>query len=169
MQTLFDWSGRLGRLLAVLTRLILGVMVVLVVYDVALRNLAKPVAWTASTIEIMLIYVAFLPMPALVRTKGHVCADFLRHGLPQGLRGPVEKAVCLLCMAICAYLGFVASEILLEALRSGSYDVRSFDVPRWTVYLPMVVGLWLSVVEFLRFLVGEDSLYAIDARDVEGF
>lgn len=169
MAQLFYASGLLARLLASLTRVILAVMVGLVVYDVAMRNLAKPVAWSASAIEILLIYVAFLPMPLLVRHKGHVCADFLRHMLPPAARRTAERIVLVLCIGICCYLGTVATELLLENIRSGAYDVRSFDVPRWSIYLPMVVGLWLSAVEFLRFLTGVDSLYAVDIRDVEGF
>lgn len=169
LQKLFDLSGLAASLLAHVTRVILGVIVLLVLYDVAARNLARPIAWSASAIEILLIYVAFLPMPALVRHKGHVCADFLRHALPDAARRGAEKLVCLLCIGICAYLGLVAFQLLLENLQSGDYDVRSFDVPRWTIYLPMVIGLWLSVIEFIRFLTGADSLYAIDARDIEGF
>ncbi|MEJ1158397.1 TRAP transporter small permease [Prosthecomicrobium sp. N25] len=169
MQKVFGLSGLVSSALAVVTRLILGAIVLLVLYDVAMRNLARPVAWTASFIEILLIYVAFLPMPWLVRQKGHVCADFLRHALPPGARRAAEKLVCLLAIGICLYLGGIAFELFAENVRTGAYDVRSFDVPRWSIYLPMVVGMWLSAVEFLRFLFGEDSLYAVDVRDIEGF
>ena len=68
--------------LAVITKLMLGLIVVLVVADVAMRNLAKPIAWSASLTEYLLIYIAFLAAPALVRAKGHVCADFMRMAMP---------------------------------------------------------------------------------------
>jgi hypothetical protein len=42
-------------------------------------------------------------------------------------------------------------------------------MPRWLIFAPMVVGLWLSAIEFLRYLVGRDSIYAIDVHEMEGF
>ena len=38
--------------------------------------------------------------------------------------------------------------------------MRTFDMPKWLIYLPMALGLWLSAVELLRYLLGLDSMYA---------
>lgn len=169
MDIVFAATGRVSALLAVVTRLLLGLIVLLVVTDVAMRNLARPIAWSASLTEYLLIYVAFLPMPALVRGKGHVCADFIRTALPIGLRRVIEKAVYALCAAICVYLGTIATGALVETWTSRAYDVRSFDMPTWLIYLPMVVGLWLSALEFVPYLLGRDSIYAVDVHEMEGF
>lgn len=169
MDAIFRVSGWLAHALAILTKLILGLIVVLVVGDVAMRNLARPIAWAASLTEYLLIYVAFLPAPALVRSKGHVCADFLRSALPPAAKRFAERTVYLLCIALCMFLGTLACQSMLESLRTGSYDVRTFDMPKWAIFLPMVIGFWLSAIEFLRFLTGRDSIYAVDMRDVEGF
>lgn len=169
MDAIFRGSGWLAHALATLTKLILGLIVILVVGDVAMRNFARPIAWAASLTEYLLIYVAFLPAPALVRMKGHVCADFLRTALPKNVQAIAEKLVYLLCIALSLFLGALAFQAMIESFRTGSYDVRTFDMPKWAIFLPMVVGFWLSAVEFMRFLVGRDSIYAIDVRDVEGF
>lgn len=169
MDALFRVSGWLAQALAILTKIMLGLIVLLVVGDVAMRNLARPIAWAASLTEYLLIYVAFLPAPALVRMKGHVCADFLRTALPASAQRPIEKVVYLLCIGLSVFLGSLAFQAMMESLRTGSYDVRTFDMPKWVIFLPMAVGFWLSAIEFLRFLTGRDSIYAIDARDVEGF
>lgn len=169
MDRLFEASGRVAYALAVLTKLLLAAVVLLVAADVAARNLARPIAWSVSLTEYLLVYVAFLPMPALVRGKGHVCADFIRGALPAGLRRPMERAVYLLCLALCLYLGWIAFRGAATAWASGAYDVRSFDMPRWLIYAPMALGLWLSALEFLRYLLGRDSIYALDARQMEGF
>ncbi|MEO8655367.1 MAG: TRAP transporter small permease subunit [Ramlibacter sp.] len=166
---LFAASATAGQVLAVITKLLLALVVLLVAWDVFSRNFTRPVAWSVSLTEYLLIYVTFLPMPALVRGKGHVCADFIRTALPRGLRRAVEIGVYLLCIAICAHLGWVALQGAIASMRSGAYDVRTFDMPRWLIYAPMVVGLWLSALEFLRYLLGHDSIYAIDAREMEGF
>lgn len=166
---LFYASGRIAAALAVLTKLLLAGIVLLVCADVAARNLGRPLAWGVSLTEYLLVYIAFLPMPALVRGKGHVCADFIRTALPQTLRQVIERGVYVLCLAICVYLGWIALGSAFTSLKSGAYEVRTFDMPRWLIFAPMVVGLWLSAIEFLRYLVGRDSIYAIDVREMEGF
>jgi TRAP-type C4-dicarboxylate transport system permease small subunit len=166
---LFDASGRIAQALAVLTKLLLAAIVLLVGADVAARNLARPLVWSVSLTEYLLVYIAFLPMPALVRGKGHVCADFIRTALPQRLRRVIERGVYVLCLAICVYLGWIALGGALTSLKSGAYEVRTFDMPRWLIFAPMVVGLWLSALEFLRYLLGRDSIYALDVREMEGF
>lgn len=169
MKTLFVASERISQLLLVITKLLLALIVVLVAADVVARNLARSLVWSVSFTEYLMIYMAFLPMPGLVRGKGHVCADFIRTSLPRAVRRFVERVVYVLCIAICLYLGWVAFESLLASLRSGSYDVRTFDMPRWLIYLPMVIGMWLSAIEFLRYLLGSDSIYAVDVLEMEGF
>lgn len=169
MDRLFDASGRIAQGLAVITKLLLAAIVLLVAADVAARNLARPIAWSVSLTEYLLVYITFLPMPALVRSKGHVCADFIRNALPRGLRRPVETGVYLLCLGICAYLGWIAASSALTTWLSGAYDVRTFDMPRWLIYAPMALGLCLSAFEFLRYLLGRDSIYALEARQLEGF
>jgi TRAP-type C4-dicarboxylate transport system permease small subunit len=166
---LFDASGRIAQALAVLAKLLLAAIVLLVGADVAARNLARPLVWSVSLTEYLLVYIAFLPMPALVRGKGHVCADFIRTALPQRLRRVIERGVYVLCLAICVYLGWIALGGALTSLKSGAYEVRTFDMPRWLIFAPMVVGLWLSALEFLRYLLGRDSIYALDVREMEGF
>ena len=84
-------------------------------------------------------------------------------------RRVVEIGVYLLCIAICAHLGWVALQGAIASVRSGAYDVRTFDMPRWLIYAPMALGLWLSALEFLRYLLGHDSIYALDVREMEGF
>jgi TRAP-type C4-dicarboxylate transport system permease small subunit len=166
---LFAATGMVAQALAFITKLLLALVVLLVAWDVFSRNFTRPVAWSVSLTEYLLIYVTFLPMPALVRGKGHVCADFIRTAMPRGLRRAVETGVYLLCIAICSHLGWVALQGVIASLRTGAYDVRTFDMPSWLIYAPMVLGLWLSALEFLRYLVGHDSIYAIDAREMEGF
>ena len=169
MNRMFDVSARVALVLAVVTKLLLATVVLLVTADVVARNFAKPLVWSVSLTEYLLIYVSFLPMPALVRGKGHVCADFVRTYLPIPVRRVVERGVYVLCIAICLYLGWVAFASLIDSARTGAYEVRTFDMPRWLIFLPMVIGLWLSALEFLRYLLGLDSIYALDARDMEGF
>lgn len=169
MKILFDVSGRISLALASVAKILIGVMILIVVSDVAIRNLGlRPLSWGVSASEYILLYAAFLPMPWLVRNKGHVFVEFLRNIL--GPRGRVflEKLVYAVCVLLCLYLGTIALTTFIEVLQSGDYETRSFDMPKWVVFLPMTIAFYLSALEWLRYLMGEDSLYNLNPLDVEG-
>lgn len=107
-------------------------------------------------------------MPWLVRTKGHVFVEFLRKALPAGGRVVLEKIVYAIAIALCLYLTYYALTGLIDAANTGAYETRTFDMPRWAIYLPITVGFFLSAIEWLRYLVGHDSLYAYDILEREG-
>lgn len=170
MTRVFDLLGRVSHFLARTTMVLLGILVLLVTADVVVRTAGlRPLTWAASTAEYILLYAAFLPMPALVRGKGHVFVEFMRQPMPPMLRRGCEFAVYVVCLAICAYLGWVASAHLVTAVKTGAYETRTYDMPQWAVYAPMALGFWLSVLEWLRFLIGGDSLYEINPLEMDGF
>ena len=170
MRAFFAILGRLGHALSRLTMLLLALLVIVVVADVVVRTLGlRPLAWASSTAEYILLYAAFLPMPALVRNKGHVFVEFLRAPMTAPLRRVCAVLVYAVCVAICAYLGWVAATSGIAAWREGSYETRTFDMPKWLVYLPIATGFLLSAFEWLRFLLGSDSLYDVDPLTREGY
>lgn len=170
LDRLFRLSAAAARALAVLTMLLLGGLVLLITLDVSRRTLgAKPLSWTSDVAEYILLYATFLPMAAIVRDKGHVFVEFLRAALPPSAQRALERGVYAVCLVICVYLAWIASVHLVTAVRTGAYDTRAFDMPRWLVYVPMAIGLWLSSVEWLRFLLGRASLYDLDALQRDGY
>ncbi len=170
MKPIFSAVEHLGRWLSRLTMVLLGFLVVLVVADVAVRTLGlRPLSWASSTAEYILLYAAFLPMPYLVRHKGHVFVEFLRAPMSPAVKLAVERFVYLMCIAICIYLAWVATRNGWAAWREGSYETRTFDMPKWLVFLPMALGFWLATIEWLRFLLGADSLYNIDPLQMDGY
>lgn len=169
MKLLFDLTARLTEGLAALAKVLIGVMILVVIADVAFRNLGlRPLSWAISVSEYILLYSAFLPMPWLVHKKGHVFVEFLRNAFPPAGRRVLEKLVYLTCVILCLYLGGYALSSFLGAVSSGDYETRSFDMPKWGVFLPMVVAFFLSALEWLRYLMGYDTLYNLDPLEVEG-
>jgi len=169
MNLIFDLSGKLAWALASLAKLMIGTMILLVVADVAVRNLGwRPMTWAVSASEYILMYVAFLAMPWLVRIKGHVFVEFLRFLLPSQAKRVLEKIVYLTSVILCLYLGWIALNSFLLAIERGTYEMRTFDMPKWAVFLPIMTGFFLSAVEWLRYLMGSDSLYNRDPLEVEG-
>lgn len=169
MTVLFALSGRLCWLLAVIARLLIGGLIVIVVADVAFRNLGlRPLAWAVNSSEFLLLYITFLSMPWLVRTKGHVFVDFLRVALPRHARLVLSRIVYAGCIALCLYLGWVALDSLILAIQRGTYEMRTFDIPKWMVFSPMVLAFGLSAIEWLRYLLGHDDFYNRDLLEVGG-
>lgn len=169
MTLIFDLSGRLSWLLAVIARILIGVLVLIVAADVGFRNAGlRPLAWAVNSSEFILLYVTFLSMPWLVRRKAHVFVDFLRVGLPRSAKLALSRVVYAGCIVLCLYLGWVALSSMLLAIERGTYEMRTFDIPKWVVFLPMVLAFGLSAVEWLRYLIGLDDFYDRDLTDVGG-
>ncbi|MCQ8782149.1 TRAP transporter small permease [Mangrovibrevibacter kandeliae] len=169
MDTFFKLVGWLSLALAALVKLILAAIVVEVISDVVLRNLNyRPISWGVSATEYGLLYSAFLPMPWLVRIKGHVFVEFLRRALPGPGRLVLEKLVYAVCIGLCLYLTWYAFAAFLDAVGTGAYETKTFDMPKWLIFLPISLGFFLSALEWTRYLVGRDSLYDIDVLDREG-
>lgn len=169
MKLVFDLSGRLCWLLAMIARLLIGALVVLVVTDVAVRNAGlRPLAWAVNTSEFFLLYITFFAMPWLVRNKGHVFVIFLRVVLPPVARQLLAKVVYLGCIVLCLYLGWVAWNSLTLSVARGTYEMRTFDIPKWVVFAPMVLAFFLSALEWLRYLLGYDDFYDNDPIEAGG-
>lgn len=169
MKTVFDLSGRLCWLMAVVARLLIGALVLLVVADVFVRNVGwRPLAWAVNASEFFLLYVTFLSMPWLIRNKGHVFVEFLRIALPEKAKRVMARVVYVACMVLCLYLGWVALNSLILAIERGTYEMRTFDIPKWVVFGPMVLAFGLSAVEWLRFALGYCDMYDRDLMEVGG-
>lgn len=169
MKLVFDLSGRLCWFLAVIARVLIGLLVLLVVSDVAVRNAGlRPLAWAVNTSEFFLLYITFFAMPWLIRQKGHVFVIFLRVVLPDFAKLVLAKLVYLACLMLCLYLGWVAWNSLTLSLARGTYEMRTFDIPKWVVFSPMVLAFFLSALEWLRYLLGYDDFYDSDPLEMAG-
>ena len=169
MNLLFDLTGRASQLLAIAARILIGALVLLVVADVAVRNIGlRPLGWAVNTSEFFLLYVTFLSMPWLIRTKGHVFVEFLRIALPASAKRVMARIVYVGCMVLCLYLGWVALNSMILSIQRGTYEMRTFDIPKWVVFAPMVAAFGLSALEWLRFALGYDDMYDRDLMEVGG-
>ncbi len=56
-------------------------------------------------------------------------------------------------------LPVVLFDLSIASHQRGDMDVRAIDIPRALLYLPLFIGFALMTSEFVRFLLGRDSLY----------
>ncbi len=165
MTRIFNVSGWICHALAVVCCVVLAVIAAITVIDVVAREFNVQIIGRVAISEYGLLYASMLGAPYLVRTGGHVFVDALLQNLPKAVRRALEKAIYVLCIAICLYLGWFCLDLGYRAILTGDFDSRSFDLPRWLIYLPMVIGFFVAAVEFLRYLIGPASMY--DQRDTD--
>lgn len=169
MNTLFHLSGQLCWLLSVAARALIGVLVLIVVADVAVRNAGlRPLSWAVNTSEMLLLYVTFFSMPWLVRCKGHVFVNFLRIALPDAGKRVLARIVYLGCVGLCLYLGWIALTSMQQAIVRGTYEMRNFDIPKWVIFAPMALAFLLSALEWMRYALGIEDYYDADPLEHGG-
>ncbi|MBM3514195.1 MAG: TRAP transporter small permease subunit [Alphaproteobacteria bacterium] len=144
--------------LAALAGAIVAAMVALIVVDVALRNLGfEPPAATVALTEYALLYFTMAAAPWLTRQKGHVTVLIVLDRLSLESRKRAAAAVALACAAISFAIAGLSGVLMIESLVLGDVEPRSIDLPRWLLFLPLVVGMFFTGTEFVRFvLLGDD-------------
>lgn len=168
MRALAAAHGRLVLALAVIAGASIVLAFALIVADVTLRTLGlQPPAFTSAAVEYVLLYFTLFAAPYLVRRKGHAYVDALISRLSGRPRRVAERAVYLVCVATALAFACVGFVLAYEAIRSGSIEERSIDVPSWVDYAPVGPVFVLVALEFARYLLGFDSMYRDRAQAPE--
>jgi TRAP-type C4-dicarboxylate transport system permease small subunit len=148
--------------LAVLAGAVIGLAFVMIVIDVGMRFVGlQPPAHTVAVVEYILLYFTLFSAPYLVRTKGHVYIDVITMRLPAPVRRLVEKLAYVICILGSLTFAYIAWNLLIDAFYAHSFDERSIDIPTWLLYLPMPLSFFLVATEFIRYLLGFDTYYAL--------
>lgn len=168
MSGLFRVSHALSRALAQAAKLCLGAIMILIVVDVAIRNFGgKPPIWTIPVCEYLMLYIAALGVPILVRLKGHVVIEIVVRAVQGRTRRALETLIVVVAAAAFAFLAAIAIGMTADAFRTGDFQIRSITIPSWIAHLPLAVGFALGALEFLRYLVERDSLFDRRAEDTD--
>lgn len=133
----------------------------MIVVDVSIRILGySPPAFTIAIVEYILLYFTMLAAPWLARIKGHVFIDAVTQFLPPVIKTVTAKIAYLICICSALTFCYFSTGLLYDAWDTGTLDVRGVDMPQWMLYLPMPLCFLMLSIEFLRYLVGIDDMYA---------
>ena len=72
----------------------------------------------------------------------------------------IERILIVICIALCLTAAYLSAEFAVEFWRRGEIDIRSIEIPRALLFVPLVVGFFLCAVEFLRLLLIGETLTA---------
>ena len=148
----------------------MGLMPILILYDVAARELGGPLArilgttilppsWAVPVNEYSLLYAALLAAPWVTRRRGHVFIEIMINALPSRARRIQAVIVIVLCAVLCALLAWLAAKLAYRAWLEGTSEYRSFPMPSEWLFGPSALGLALCSIEFLLFLGRKGSYF----------
>jgi TRAP-type C4-dicarboxylate transport system permease small subunit len=158
-------SGAYGSLLAALALVgcaILMAMMVIIVADVALRNLAIPglprgLAWSNEISELMLYLITMCVAPWLLRQGQHIRVDILLQALPRGVAWTLEWVGDALGLACCLFMAWYGARAAWASYAGGALSIKTLVTPEWWSLAPLPLVFALLAIEML-FRMGR--LYA---------
>ena len=163
MASLIRVYDRLITLLALLASAMVASVFVIIVVDVSMRTAGlRPPAFSSAVSEYSLIYMTMLAAPWLVRNRGHVRVDSFLAFVPPAGKLLIERLLIVTCIGLCLFAAYLSGEFAIEFWRKGEIDLRSIELPRALLFVPLVIGFTLCAVEFARILVSGEGLTAPD-------
>ncbi len=164
MKLFFAWLDRLTNILAILA----GVYLVWIFLAIVFQVVARSVFLYGSShiftfIEYGLLYITMAGAPWLVREKGHVYIEILTAAVSEQVRPILSRAVVGLVIWICVIITYYGIEVTIRAFVRDEMDMRSLDMPRWMLMISMPICFGLMSLQFLRFVIGPETLHSGEA------
>jgi TRAP-type C4-dicarboxylate transport system permease small subunit len=148
------WYGRLLAGLAFAGCLLLFAMMMVIVTDVALRNMAVPgmprgLAWSNEVSELMLYLITVCVAPWLLRQGQHIRVDILLQALPGRLAWMLEWVGDLIGLACCLFMAWYGAKAALSSHASGAVNIKTLVTPEWWSLAPLPIVFVLLAIEML--------------------
>jgi TRAP-type C4-dicarboxylate transport system permease small subunit len=150
-------SQAYGRLLAGLALAgcaILFAMMLVIVGDVTLRNLAIPglprgLAWSNEVSELMLYLLTMCVAPWLLRQGQHIRVDIVLQALPKRVAWVLEWVGDTLGLACCLFMAWYGAIAAWASYTGGSLSIKTLVTPEWWSLAPLPVVFALLAVEMV--------------------
>jgi C4-dicarboxylate transporter DctQ subunit len=156
-------------LLKALAGAVIFAVFLLIVSDVLIRTAGfKPWQPSSMLVEYGLLWFTMLAAPWLARHKAHVFIDAITQLLPAAIQRVLAKFVYICCTLISLVVVYFSTRLLISAIVENQIDIRAVDMPMWVLLAPIPPCFLLVAIEFLRFLLGFDSMYGSRSDVKEG-
>jgi TRAP-type C4-dicarboxylate transport system permease small subunit len=150
-------SGAFGRLLATLAWLgcaILFAMMMVIVIDVLLRNVAitglpRGLAWSNEVSEAMLYLITLCVAPWLLRQGQHIRVDIVLRAIPPRLAWGLEWLGDAIGLATCVVMAGYASQAAWASYKAGAVNIKTLVTPEWWWLSPLPLVFVLLAIEML--------------------
>lgn len=146
------WA-RLMQVCGGLAAAIIGIVVVLVCWDVAARNLGgMSLPWIVEITEYSLPLATFLAAPWLMFRYEHVRLDLLATTLSPHNLARVERVAAAVCLLVSAVIVWYAIAVIVDTRSIGAQVIKSLVFPEWWLFVPVPICFTLLGLECARRL-----------------
>ena len=150
-------SGAFGRLLAALATLgcaLLLAMLIIIVVDVGLRNLAVPglprgLAWSNEISELLLYVITMCVAPWLLRQGQHIRVDILLQALPRRVAWRLEWVGDTIGLACCLFIAWYGAKAAWASYSEGALNIKTLVTPEWWSLAPLPIVFVLLAIEMV--------------------
>lgn len=143
---------------------IMAVMAILLIYGVFARFvLNSSLQFQEEFGSLLLICSCYIGSIAAVRRSKHIRMVFLSDNLPYKATYALNLFNCLLAAAAFAFFGTLCAQYMLMNIANGR-SFMTFQLPRWIVWIPVVVGLYGTALQYLLIVFYN----IVDHRQMEG-
>lgn len=151
------FSGAYGRLLAALALLgcaILMAMMLIIVADVLLRNVAIPglpngLAWSNEISELMLYLITMCVAPWLLRQGQHIRVDILLQALPRYVAWCLEWVGDVIGFVCCLVIAWYGAKAAWASYAAGAVNIKTLVTPEWWGLAPLPIVFVLLAIEMI--------------------
>ena len=151
------FAGLWGKLLAGLALIgcaVMFAMMMVIVADVALRNVPVPglprgLAWSNEISELMLYLLTLLVAPWLLRQGQHIRVDILLQALPPRLAWSLEWVGDSIGLACCLFMAWYGTKAAWASWSSGALNIKTLVTPEWWLLAPLPVTFMLLAIEMV--------------------
>ena len=114
--------------------------------------LNRPIPWQQEIQILCYIWMAYFGVCAVVRNGGHVAIDILIDALPRKLGTIIEKIDYVIYMAVLLFTAYYGYRLVLQLFMTNRVS-GVLDIPYWLFYLPMPIGMVLTIVNSTVMLI----------------
>jgi TRAP-type C4-dicarboxylate transport system permease small subunit len=150
-------SGAFGRVLAALALVgcaTLFAMMMVIVTDVLLRNVALPglprgLAWSNEVSEGMLYLLTLCVAPWLLRQGQHIRVDIVLRAIPPRAAWALEWLGDAIGLATCVVMAWFAGQAAWASYKAGAVNIKTLVTPEWWWLSPLPLVFVLLAIEML--------------------
>lgn len=145
------WLAAACRLMERVAMVLLGVMTLLVVAQIAGRDLfGAPMAWADELARYTGLGLVYLAIPLLLQHDKHVRVDLLVARLPAAPARWVARANEALTLLFCVLFLWGGWAFMK---RASQFSTPALGMPNWAFYLPAAVGMVMLTLVAAQRLV----------------
>lgn len=142
----------LNKILGAILAALVGIMVVVVTYHVAVKIVAEPSDWTDEFLRYSIIWLTMLGAPYAYGAGKHLSINVLTNGF--SARGKIiDKLVVEILILILSVVVFLIGGIMVTTNAAGQYSA-SMHLPMQLYYVGVPIGGILMVVYCIDHILG---------------